>query len=100
MFSKTAQYYDKIYSFKDYRGEAECLLEIIRENLGSDGDRLLDVACGTGQHLVCLREHLSVEGLDLDPNVLAIARQRNPGVPFHHGDMVNFDLDRRFDVVT
>lgn len=105
MFSKTARYYDKIYSFKDYRGEAERLLEIIHENLGSDGirsqgNRLLDVACGTGHHLAYLREHLNVEGLDVDENLLAIACQRNPGVPFHHGNMVNFDLGVKFDVVT
>ena len=28
MFAKTALYYDKIYSFKDYRSEAERLMAI------------------------------------------------------------------------
>jgi SAM-dependent methyltransferase len=41
-----------------------------------------------------------VTGLDLDPVMLEIARQRNPGIQFHRGDMTDFDLGRTFDVVT
>jgi ubiquinone/menaquinone biosynthesis C-methylase UbiE len=100
MFSKTAQYYDKIYSFKDYRAEVERLVTIIRENLSSDGCRLLDVACGTGHHIEHLKEHFAVEGLDVSQELLAIARQRVPDVSFHHADMTDFDLGRQFDVVT
>jgi SAM-dependent methyltransferase len=61
---------------------------------------LLDVACGTGRHIEHLKAHFDVEGLDLDEELLACARQRNPDVPFHHGDMVDFDLSCQFDVVT
>lgn len=100
MFSKTAQFYDAVYSFKDYRAEAEQLITIVGDGLRSKGNRLLDVACGTGSHVEYLREHYDAEGLDLDPGLLEIARQRSPGVAFHHGDMVNFDLDGSFDIVT
>jgi SAM-dependent methyltransferase len=100
MFTKTAPYYDKLYSFKDYRAEVEQLVTIIQKYLLSQGNRLLDVACGTGQHIEYLKEHFEVEGLDVDEELLALARQRNPGVPFHAGDMIDFDLDRQFDVVT
>ena len=37
MFSKTARYYDKIYSFKDYQAETQRLIAIIRDNLRSEG---------------------------------------------------------------
>lgn len=60
---------------------------------------MLDVACGTGLHLAYLKDQYTVEGLDLDPNMLKIARRRCPGVPFHQGDLVDFDLGRTFDVV-
>ena len=43
---------------------------------------------------------LSYEGLDLDPQMLAIAREHNPGIAFHQGDMVDFNLERQFDVIT
>ena len=100
MYSQQASYYDKIYSFKDYRAEVEKLLTIIQEHLPSGGKRLLDVACGTGSHLVFLKEHFMVEGLDISPELLEIARQKLPDVTFNQGDMTGFDLERTFDIVT
>jgi SAM-dependent methyltransferase len=100
MFSKTARYYDKVYSFKDYESEADRLTAIIEENLCSDGRRLLDVACGTGGHIAYLKQRFQVEGLDISTEFIEIARREHPEVAFHQGDMVDFDLADRFDVVT
>jgi ubiquinone/menaquinone biosynthesis C-methylase UbiE len=100
MFSKTARYYDKIYSFKDYRTEAQYLTAVIHQHLHSGGRRLLDVACGTGGHIEHLKEDFEVEGLDISAELLALARQRHPGVLFHQADMIHFNLARQFDVVT
>jgi SAM-dependent methyltransferase len=100
MFSQTAQYYDKIYSFKDYRAEVQRLQTLTGENYKSEGNSLLDVACGTGLHIEYLKEHFDVEGLDIDPSLLELARQRNPGVMFHQADMTDFHLHRTFDVIT
>ena len=100
MFSKTAQYYDKIYSFKDYHAEVERLEGLLRRHVHVKGGQLLDVACGTGCHIEYLKEHFKVEGLDIAEELLDIARQRNPGIVFHQGDMTDFDLGRQFDVVT
>jgi SAM-dependent methyltransferase len=101
MFSHTAQYYDTIYlAMKDYDAEAEKLTTFVYQYSQSTGNRLLDVACGTGLHLSYLKQHFQVEGLDLDEQLLAIARQRNPEVLLHHTDMVDFALGRTFDVVT
>jgi SAM-dependent methyltransferase len=98
MFSRSARNYDAIYaSIRDYPREAAELDRLIQER--RPGARtLLDVACGTGAHL----EHLTgyeVEGLDLDPEMLAVASERLPNVPFHEGDMADFDLGKRFDAV-
>jgi SAM-dependent methyltransferase len=101
MFSHTAQYYDTIYlAMKDYGAEAEKLTTFVHQYSQSTGNHLLDVACGTGLHLSYLKQHFQVEGLDLDEQLLAIARQRNPEVLLHHTDMVDFALGRTFDVVT
>src|SRR5215813_4217905 len=101
MFSQTAQYYDTIYlAMKDYGAEADTLTTFIHQYRRSIGNRLLDVACGTGLHLSYLKQHFQVDGLDLDEQLLAIARQRNPGITFHHADMTDFALGRPFDVVT
>ena len=100
MFSKTAQYYDLIYYGKDYRAEVNQLLDLIREHGPASGNRLLDIACGTGHHIQYLKEHFTVEGLDINPDLLGIARQRNPEITFQEGDMINFDLGRKFDLIT
>ena len=100
MFAETARYYDRIYAFKDYAGETSKLLAIVAGELHTGGSRLLDVACGTGLHLERLKAHFEAEGLDLSPELLEIARERNPGLRFHEADMRTFALNARYDVVT
>ncbi len=99
MFTKSAEWYDAIYAWKDYQREAERLHALIQQHARRPASTLLDVACGTGQHLPHLKAHYTVEGLDLDEQMLALARQRHPDVVFHRADMVDFELGRQFDVV-
>ncbi len=98
-YEKAAEFYDAIYAWKDYASEAEKLRRVVLERLPS-ATTLLDVACGTGKHMELLRRWYSVEGVDLEPALLEVARQRLPGVPLHMGDMRTFNLGRQFDVVT
>jgi ubiquinone/menaquinone biosynthesis C-methylase UbiE len=100
MFTKSAMYYDKIYAFKDYRKETERLVEIISAHQHTSSKRLLDVACGTGGHINFLKQYFTVEGMDIDAEILTIARQHHPDVHFHQADMINFSLGRSFDVIT
>jgi SAM-dependent methyltransferase len=99
MFSQSQRFYDAIYSWKDYAEEAQRLKRFIAQHKRSAGHALLDVACGTGGHIPYLRDDFAYEGLDLDPEMLALARNRFPDIPFHQGDMVTFSLGRQFDVV-
>lgn len=100
MFGESIRYYDKFYSWKDYQAEASRLRTLLEEHQRSTGRRMLDLACGTGMHLPYLREHYDVEGLDIEPGFLAMARERNPGLIFHEGDMARFDLKETYDVIT
>lgn len=61
---------------------------------------LLDVACGTGEHLRHFAEHFEVAGVDTCPEMLAVARRKLPSATLSLADMTSFDLGRRFDVVT
>lgn len=99
MFTKSARFYDAVYSFKDYAAEAAKVDALIKER-NPRAQTLLDVACGTGKHLEHLRRRYDAEGLDVDLELLAIARERLPGIRLHEGDMIEFDLACRFDVVT
>lgn len=100
MFSaETAALYDRIYAWKDYAGEVERLVSLLGTHSGQR-PTLLDVACGTGLHLDFLDTDFRVEGLDISPELLAIARDRLPGVTFHQADMLSFDLGRKYDLIT
>jgi ubiquinone/menaquinone biosynthesis C-methylase UbiE len=99
MYTQSARFYDAVYHFKDYDAASSQLRTLLWQHK-PNAETLLDVACGTGKHLEHLREHYQVEGLDLNPEMLEVARRRCPGVSFHQGDMVAFNLHRTFDVVT
>jgi ubiquinone/menaquinone biosynthesis C-methylase UbiE len=104
-YEKSSAFYDAIYSFKDYRAEAQQIEALVRGYLKTtpaegQNPSLLDVACGTGRHAEYLAEHYTVTGLDLELGLLAIARKRLPSMHFYHGDMRDFNLRQQFDVVT
>lgn len=99
MYSKSAALYDAVYAFKDYQHEVGILRGMIEANKQSAGMDLLDLACGTGAHIAYLREHYQVVGIDLDPQMVEIARRKFPDVTFHVADMVDFSLEERFDAV-
>jgi SAM-dependent methyltransferase len=99
LFAGTSAHYDALYSEKDYRREAEEVVALVERH--RPGARtLLDVGCATGSHLVWLARRFQVEGLDLDPALLEVARRKLPNVTLSCADMSAFELGRRFDVVT
>jgi dTDP-3-amino-3,4,6-trideoxy-alpha-D-glucopyranose N,N-dimethyltransferase len=99
VFTRSGHLYDAMCSFKDYAAESARVHELIQDR-APGAESLLDVACGTGKHLERLRSWYEAEGLDLDPVLLEIARDRLGGLPLHLGDMTSFELGRRFDAVT
>lgn len=99
LYEELAQYYDQIYYWKDYRKEVRKLKILIRKHQRSPGKDLLDVACGTGKHLSYLRRDFDCVGIDASEQMLAVARKNIPEVQVSKGDMVDFDVGRRFDVV-
>jgi SAM-dependent methyltransferase len=103
MFVKSHAFYDAIYAAlnKNYPAEAAWLRAAIARLVPSSGQtpRLLDVACGTGVHLSILQQHFAVEGVDADPEMIAIAKQRLPGIPLRVQRMQDLTVDRPFDAV-
>jgi ubiquinone/menaquinone biosynthesis C-methylase UbiE len=98
MYTRFANIYDDAYHFIDYGKSAWWVRDVIRAR-HPDARSLLEVACGTGRYLELLSAEFAVEGLDLSPEMLAKARIRVPDVTLHQGDMTEFRLDRRYDVV-
>jgi dTDP-3-amino-3,4,6-trideoxy-alpha-D-glucopyranose N,N-dimethyltransferase len=100
MYGQLANYYDEIYHFKNYEKEAEKIERLIEQHKKSAGNHLLDVACGTGNHIAYLKQHYRAEGLDASPEMLKVARKKHPDISFHRGDMTSFKLNSAFDVIT
>ena len=101
MFSASAELYDLIYSrFKDYPAETTGLAAAIRR-LHPRAQTVLDVGCGTGEHARLLSEEhgFDVDGLDLDPAFVRIARRKLPRGSVYQADMTSFELPRRYDVI-
>lgn len=101
MFSESEKYYDDLYASlgKNYSKESERAHRFIQKHKLSNGKLLLDVACGTGGHAGFLSKYYDVEGVDLDPKMLSIARKKHPKIRFHEGDMTDFKLSKQFDVI-
>jgi SAM-dependent methyltransferase len=75
----------------------------MHHRLGVDaGDRLLDVACGSGLSIELARlRGAACCGIDASPRLVAVARDRNPESDIRVGDMHALPWDQgSFDVVT
>jgi SAM-dependent methyltransferase len=92
--------YDLIFPAGD--GATARMLEgAIDRYLGGRAQSMLDVGCGSGQHLEAMASVIADRhGADLLESNITYARSVRPGITFHVGDMRRLRLGRRFDLVT
>jgi len=78
---------------RDVHGEAEFVMRFAPRTV-------LDAGCGTGRVAIELaRRGVFVVGADVEPSMLAIARERAPGIEWVEADLAQLELGRTFDVV-
>lgn len=99
LYRKFAHYYDLIYQWMDYEGEAEFVEKMVELHQKSPGNDLLDVACGTGNHSKYLTNSFQVVGLDINPEMMEIAQEKVPEMELIHGNMREMNLEMSFDVI-
>ena len=82
------------------------LEHVARYEFASDwvrGEKVLDIACGTGYGSRLLHDHgaSTVLGVDIDAEAVSYANKRYgcPGLEFAAGDALNFKASADFDVV-
>lgn len=98
-----SQYYDLLYSDKDYNSEVEYVESLIKAN-SKNSNTLLDMGCGTGKHaeLFCEKGYI-VHGVDLSEEMLKIAESRRIGreenLQFTHSNIQELNLNKKFDIV-
>jgi ubiquinone/menaquinone biosynthesis C-methylase UbiE len=100
MFSESAALYDTLYSEKDYDAESAYVAEVIHGRVPAAAT-LLDVACGTGEHARRFADAhgFRTVGIDVDPALVSLARQKLPSATFSVADMTDFDLGATYDAV-
>jgi len=96
-----AELYALFYAEKPYRQEATFVAGQLREHGVAPPARLLDLACGTGEHAFFLEaDGYAVTGVDSSPSMLACARRkrqdRDSQVRFVEQDMCALSLPERF----
>lgn len=99
LYDKYAAYYDKIYAHVDYKGESEFINWAVNKHKTSSGVELLDVACGTGSHALILKNNFNITGVDINENMLKIAREKVAEANFIQGDMKQLEIGSKFDVI-
>jgi len=94
MYRKLAKYYDIMFNNKDYANESKHLCDII----GIKRETLLDVGCGTGGHLVHLRQHYRCKGEDVSSDLIEIAKGK--GLDVSLSDMCGRVVDdEKYDAI-
>lgn len=100
LYKEIAKYYDFVYHWKNYKKETGKIKKLIKKYKESDGKELLDVACGTGTHLKYLKSGFSCTGIDLNQGMLNVAKKNVKEVIFKKADMMTFNLNKKFDIIT
>jgi SAM-dependent methyltransferase len=62
------------------------------------GSSVLEIGCGTGEFLASLKAERKM-GIDISPRMIALARQKHPGIEFREGDLESLELNQTFDYV-
>ena len=73
IFNAYAEYYDLLYSNKDYSSEAQYIDSLIKKT-SSKANSILELGCGTGAHAEYLaRMGYTVHGVDVSPAMISKA---------------------------
>ena len=102
-YEKFSYAYDRMMKNVNYPRWMQ-YIESIFEKYGSKPRKILDVACGTGTlTLLLASKGYEMAGIDRASGMLEIARHKaasqDLNITFHQGDMLNIELDSKFDAI-
>jgi SAM-dependent methyltransferase len=62
----------------------------------------LDIGCGSSGRIIefLTSRGFAAEGLDISERMIALARQRQPQITFHHADIRTWPLPRKYDLIS
>jgi SAM-dependent methyltransferase len=88
-------FYDQLTFDQPY----ESWLKIV-EHFAPHHHSLLDIGCGTGNLTTLLTQFDNVTGMDLSVDMLSLAANKAHNINWIEGDMTDFTLNSKFDVIT
>jgi len=99
MFDRIAARYDRVNRVMTFNADQRWRRELVRRIEIGPGDRVLDLACGTGDFSeMCRAAGASAVGLDFSRGMLEVAGQRAPEGAWVQGDALRLPLaDGSFD---
>ena len=100
LYHELAEFY---FSIENIHRDLSIDTALIRSLLADrEKPALLDLGCGTGEHLSPLSRYgVRCVGIDSSEEMLTVARDRFPGrIEFMRGDMRDFDYYGEFDLIT
>lgn len=83
------KFYDSLYAGKDYAGEVRFLMELAsgRHKI----QRVLEIGSGTGNHTMCCAQlGYEVLGVDIDRQMVAIAKDKRRVSPREQADLIRY----------
>lgn len=107
-FDVYAAFYDLLYKDKDYKGESEYIDQLIAKFLNKEKAKttLLDLACGTGKHLLELssKGYASLSGSDISHAMIEIATKNTEAkgkkiTYYNHSFQEADKINQTYDVV-
>lgn len=98
-----SQYYDLLYSDKDYQTEVAYVDKLIKQS-NPKAKTILELGCGTGNHAELLfKKGYTIHGIDLSKEMLNIAEKKRKGkenkLEFTHSNIQTLNLNNQFDIV-
>jgi len=97
-----SNYYDLLYSEKDYQRECDFIENIFHNFATRPIKTILDSGCGVGGHsLILASRGYSVTGVDMSEVMIAQAKEKSKGiandVKWYIEDIRSFNLEAKFD---
>ncbi|GBF12250.1 class I SAM-dependent methyltransferase [Tepidibacillus infernus] len=104
MYEKIAKFYDRL-GWSQFPLKLWDQMENYFKQENFHPSNHLDIACGTGVlSIKAVTEGLLSEGLDFSIDMLEFAREnaksKNVDINFYHEDMRNFNLNKKYDLIT
>lgn len=96
MYSVYSKYYDEIETTS--QEVVDFIISVAQKHF-PQAKSILEIGCGTGNNLISLKEKFEVSGLDLSAEMLTLAKQKLSDTKLYIGDMSNFNIDQKFDLI-